>query len=455
MKDWLAIPLAYRLAIVFVAGALLGYLANLVAYALSERPGRNPWSRKYPSGGSRWLARLPLVGWLWTMRQSEQLGRGFWLRAPLAELCMGAYCAGFYWWEVVKGEVASGGQVAAGARIEPSPITWEIMHAIFLAHVVLGLFMLAATLIDLDERIIPDEITVPGTLLGLMAAAGYAWTLMPVDVNISPPGIQFVEFMTLMFPVKSYPEEWPAVLEAPKQSLPLFVALAVFWFWCLSLLPWLWLPRRGMEKAIRMFIGHAVRAENFPSVLMIALCGGAGIIMVWKLGGPGWAALLSSLAGMAMGGGMIWAVRIIFSALLGKEAMGFGDVTLMAMIGAYLGWQAPIFIFFLAPCIGLVFGVAQLVSGLGREIPYGPFLCAATVIVIAAWRWLWGNFMDYFLPVPANRPLPQWLRIVFEPLPELGNPPVLAILFWVGVLGLVAAAISSFLRSSRPAATGG
>ncbi|HWB14252.1 MAG TPA: A24 family peptidase [Pirellulales bacterium] len=411
MNAFVEIPLAYRLALMFAAGILLGHLANLLAFALSSDPRRSPWSGLHPyDDKSRWLDRLPLVGWFRLSRKSDQLGRAFWVLPLLAELGMGALCAGLYYWEVGLGMLLSGGQVAPG-RIPPSPITWEIMHALFGAHVALSFFMLVATLIDFDERVIPDEITVPGTLIGLMLAAGYAWTLMPVDAHIKPPGIQFVEFMTLVYPGRSYPDQWPAWLEAPKQTLPLFVALAVFWFWCLSLLPWLWLPRRGFEKAVRMFVGHAVRSPYFPSMLTIAVCGGAGIVLVWSLGGPGWAALLSALAGLAMGGGLIWSVRLIFAAILGKEAMGFGDVTLLAMIGTYMGWQAPIFIFFVAPCVGLVFGGAQWALGMGREIPYGPFLCLATVAVIIAWRWFWGMFMDYFQPV-ANMPVSPILMLL-------------------------------------------
>jgi len=444
------IPIYYRLAAVFAAGVLLGHIATLLAYGLSMRPGRNPWSRLHPyDGRGRWRDRLPLVGWWRLARKSETLGRGFWISPLLAELLMGALCAALYWWEVERGMLVSGGQVAAGAKIPPSPITWEIMYAIFAAHVVLSFFMLAATLIDFDERIIPDEITVPGTLIGLMLAAGYSWTLMPVDVHVKPPGIQFVEFMTLVYPARSYPDQWPAWLEAPKQTLPLLIGLGVFWLWCLSLLPWLWLPRRGFEKAVRMFIGHAVRSRNFPSILMIAVCGGAGIMMVWWLGGPGWAALLTSLSGLAMGGALIWSVRIIFSALLGKEAMGFGDVTLLAMIGAYLGWQAPIFIFFVAPCIGLVFGLTQWALGMGREIPYGPFLCLATVIVVFAWRWFWERFVQWFEPLGENAPLPALVQVLLEPIPGLALPPILSALMFFFAVGALLAGVRHLVLSLR------
>ncbi len=48
-------------------------------------------------------------------------------------------------------------------------------------------------------------------------------------------------------------------------------------------------------------------------------------------------------------GGVIWAVRVLGRWTLRMEAMGFGDVTLMAMIGTYMGWQASLVVFFLAP----------------------------------------------------------------------------------------------------------
>ena len=88
---------------------------------------------------------------------------------------------------------------------------------------------------------------------------------------------------------------------------------------------------------------------------------------------------------MAGGAGLIWLARIFGSAALGREAMGFGDVTLMGMIGAFLGWQTCPIIFFLAPLAGLVLGVVQLILRRGSEIPYGPFLCLAALGTIIFW----------------------------------------------------------------------
>ena len=54
------------------------------------------------------------------------------------------------------------------------------LHLVFIAHAFLIGFMVVASLIDVDERLIPDEVTVPGTLLGLLFAALLPWSLLPI-----------------------------------------------------------------------------------------------------------------------------------------------------------------------------------------------------------------------------------------------------------------------------------
>jgi hypothetical protein len=75
-----------------------------------------------------------------------------------------------------------------------------------------------------------------------------------------------------------------------------------------------------------------------------------------------------------------------------REAMGFGDVTLLAMIGAWLGWQATIIVFFLAPLVALAFAIGRLVLRGDREIPFGPFLCIAAMSLFFLWPGLWERF---------------------------------------------------------------
>ena len=78
--------------------------------------------------------------------------------------------------------------------------------------------------------------------------------------------------------------------------------------------------------------------------------------------------------------------------------MGLGDVTLMGMIGAFLGWQAAVLTFFLAPFLGLTHAAWKLMTYLGkrlsgrqlssadREIPYGPYLSMAAASLLFVWR---------------------------------------------------------------------
>lgn len=114
-----------------------------------------------------------------------------------------------------------------------------------------------------------------------------------------------------------------------------------------------------------------------------------------------WGGLGVGLLGMAAGAGITQFVRLSFSALLRREAMGFGDVTLLAMIGAFLGWQAAILTFFLAPFFGLAHAGWKLLvyfkkrlsgaqaSSADRELPFGPYLSMAAVALLLTWPVVW------------------------------------------------------------------
>jgi len=102
---------------------------------------------------------------------------------------------------------------------------------------------------------------------------------------------------------------------------------------------------------------------------------------------PLWLVALGGvLMGYLIGGGVVWAVRIFGSLAFGKEAMGLGDVHMMAAVGACLGWIDPTIAFFLAAFVGVGYAIlAKMFSGkLSRTMPYGPFLAVATLLVIFA-----------------------------------------------------------------------
>ncbi|MBM4077536.1 MAG: prepilin peptidase, partial [Planctomycetes bacterium] len=107
---------------------------------------------------------------------------------------------------------------------------------------------------------------------------------------------------------------------------------------------------------------------------------------------PGWYdqhrhlhGLAWSATGMFAGATITFIARALSSKVLGQEAMGFGDVTFMAMIGSFIGWQAVVMVFLAAPLAGLTVGVLiKLLSG-RSYLPYGPWLALGTVFVILSW----------------------------------------------------------------------
>ena len=99
------------------------------------------------------------------------------------------------------------------------------------------------------------------------------------------------------------------------------------------------------------------------------------------------AGLGGTLFGLLAGGGIVWATRIVGTLAFGKEAMGLGDVHLLAAVGAVLGAADALLAFLLAPFFGLaivlVTAVAQRLKGVGHVVPYGPYLATATLAVMA------------------------------------------------------------------------
>ena len=167
---------------------------------------------------------------------------------------------------------------------------WRSARIVY--HLVLITLLVAATSTDLRDYVIPDQITLPGMIIGLSAAVfsgqlqlEHVW----VDWNQEVPGI-----------AGPYIPDW---LDAHRH----------------------------------------------------------------------WHGLAWSLAGGLVGAGLTWFVRGVSALILSREALGFGDVTLMAMIGTFIGWQPIVFVFGLAPFCGLAFTFAAAHSYAKSLAPLRPF----------------------------------------------------------------------------------
>jgi len=151
------------------------------------------------------------------------------------------------------------------------------------------------------------------------------------------------------------------------------------------------------------------RKEIYTSVTNTALVVGLAASALWPAvqavgmpdhrlpawtGYPRADALLAGLVGAAVGASITYLVRGLGTLAFRREAMGLGDVYLMAAVGACLGWVGAVLTFFVAPFLGLVYGLWHLVRRRDTEVPYGPFLgLAAGVVALAQ-----DAIVDYFRP---------------------------------------------------------
>ena len=99
--------------------------------------------------------------------------------------------------------------------------------------------------------------------------------------------------------------------------------------------------------------------------------------------------LSDAVLGAAIGYLSLWSIYWLFKLIMGKEGMGYGDFKLLAMLGAWGGWQVLPLTILLSSLVGAVLGIIILrlqKEGMEKPIPYGPYLAVAGWIAL-----LWGN----------------------------------------------------------------
>jgi leader peptidase (prepilin peptidase)/N-methyltransferase len=99
---------------------------------------------------------------------------------------------------------------------------------------------------------------------------------------------------------------------------------------------------------------------------------------------PGWR---ESLIGIVIGGGTLYVIAEVYFRVRHIEGLGMGDVKLLAMIGAFLGWKLVLLTLILASLAGSIVGLALITSGRGNmklALPFGTFLAVGAVIA-ATW----------------------------------------------------------------------
>lgn len=106
--------------------------------------------------------------------------------------------------------------------------------------------------------------------------------------------------------------------------------------------------------------------------------------------------LLESLLGLVTGISFLYLIAVYYEAVTGNEGMGGGDVNLMGMLGAFLGWKSLLFILMVAAFTGAVVGIALMIrkdETLKYAVPFGPFLSLGAVLYL-----FWGR--DFLRNIP-------------------------------------------------------
>ncbi|MET0514026.1 MAG: prepilin peptidase [Nitrospiraceae bacterium] len=109
--------------------------------------------------------------------------------------------------------------------------------------------------------------------------------------------------------------------------------------------------------------------------------------------------IMNSLVGVVVGGGLLWLLAWLSPYLFGKEGMGGGDIKLMAMVGAFLGWKLVLLAIMVGSLLGSIVGVSLIAFRVMRRdqyLPFGPFLAVGSLVAIflhqPVLNWYWSLF---------------------------------------------------------------
>ena len=378
------------IAILVAVGSAIGSWVNWAIYQLAYFQELSPSPWQFDEQAERtWKDRIPILGWLSMQRYLNHYGQYFWIRPLAIEVAFAMGLPLFWFWQVQGGVVGFVSVPPAGTAE-----TW------FWGHTILVALLAAATFIDFDERMIPDSITLPGTLIGLLLAAAFPWFRLSISVPTlaAAPAITPIHFAA--------PETLPVFHLG---TAGLVIGLLIWTGWIFAILP-RWTPSKGtLAQKISLSIAFVIRPNrrNNPPLgnvqrgprlvtkllFLLWIVGVLVIAGLWvTLPKENWTSFFGALVGMFLGGGLIWGIRIVGRLALQQEAMGFGDVTLMFMVGAFLGWQAAFFAFALSPFAAIVFALGNLILNKENELPFGPYLALGSVVSIFLWTPLWGIF---------------------------------------------------------------
>lgn len=383
------------LVFIFAFGACVGSFVNVLIFRLPAGVSVITPPSRCPSCGTRlsWRENLPIVGWLALRGRCRHCRVAISPQYLVVELAMATLflllAIRYY---VVPPSTPVFGSVGAEwwyrtGMLRSAPA--------FFALLLLIAGLVAMALIDARTFQIPIEIPFVLTVAGFV--------LLPLQGVIDQllPGSHYRPGEPWAIPLG----KWPQFFISVGGMAGLVVSLTLLRFGIVRY------SFHDYEEYVQedeplADYPHA-RREMGVEILFLLPCL-IGLLVGWLVAReasiqyppPAIRAIGSVFAGYLVGGGLVWGIRILGTLGFGREAMGLGDVHLLAAVGAILGWWMPIPVFFIAPFFalgwaGFAFVLRRLTRGPRRELPFGPHLAVATLFVIFArpvieWgmRWL-------------------------------------------------------------------
>ncbi len=328
--------LIFWLIFVFVIGLNVGSFLNVVVARLPMEkslvwPGSRCMACQQPI---RWYDNLPVLGYLLLRGKCRTCGAGFSVRYLLVELATALGLVGLFVLELPMNVHDWPTTTPYWVQLGWYPWQWWVGFA---HHATLFCFLMAASVCDLESRLIPLKITLTGTYVGLIGAILLPWP-------------------------------WPRL---PANALPIPNVLV---------LPgWEWLDKDGGLK------GGIYEWPFWGPLPDFCLLGDN-----WQTG------LLTGLIGLMAGTFVLRTIGGVFSYGLGRESLGLGDADLMMMAGAFLGWQPMVAGFFISVFPAVIFGILNLAFKRDNSLPFGPSLAVGVMTACLTWRWLGPQLQSLF-----------------------------------------------------------
>lgn len=378
-------PELFALILLTIWGACVGSFLNVVIYrvpaglSVISPPSRCPKCEKKLAA----YDNVPVLGWLWLRGKCRYCKVEISPQYPLVEAATALLFALLtygYYFTSLRPSIAQAGL----------EFTWPVLGV----HLTLLSCMIAATMIDAKLFIIPLRLP---WIAAVTAVVGYPFAVVAGWVpSFALMGGDFGESLV---PIT----ETTGIGAAIGGVAGLAVAIVLLRF---KILPMSFVEEPELPDGVDpddpndVFYHPHPRREVSKELLFLLLpIAGAAVGLML---GQGWQGvppdglrvLGGVLLGLLIGGGVVWATRILGTLAFGKEAMGLGDVHLMAGVGAVLGWRDTTLAFFITPFFGLaaaavVAGVSALMKGEVRVIPYGPYLCGAALVVMLYRNAIW------------------------------------------------------------------